>query len=50
MPQLEGEDSLDFIFQQEGAALHFHDDVRRYLNDHLPKSWMGRSGRDVETL
>lgn len=49
MPQLE-EDSQDFIFQQDGAPPHFHNDVRWYLNEHLPQRWIGRTGRDDEAL
>jgi hypothetical protein len=36
LPQLE-EDSADFIFQQDGAPPHYHNDVRGHLNDRLPQ-------------
>ncbi|PSN43404.1 hypothetical protein C0J52_26690, partial [Blattella germanica] len=49
IPQLE-EDSQDFIFQQDGAPPHFHNDVRMYLNEQLPQRWIGRTGRDDEAL
>ena len=49
MPKLE-EDSQDFIFQQDGAPPHFHNDVRWYLNEHIPQRWIGRTGRDDEAL
>ncbi|GFV06774.1 uncharacterized protein TNCV_1611871 [Trichonephila clavipes] len=49
MPQLE-EDSQDFIFHQNGAPPHFHNDVRRYLNEHLPQRWIDRTGRDDKEL
>jgi len=35
MPQLQ-ENSKDFIFQQDGALLHFHFDVCAHLNANLP--------------
>jgi len=49
MPQLE-EDSQDFIFQQDGAPPHFHNDVRWYLNEHLPQRWIDHTDRDYEAL
>ena len=49
MPQLE-EDSQDFIFQQDGAPPHFHNDVRWYLNKHLPQRWVRHTGCDDEVL
>ena len=42
-PQL-NEDSEDFIFQQDGAPPHWHSQVRRILNETLPKRWIGRTG------
>ncbi|GFU89121.1 uncharacterized protein TNCV_2895691 [Trichonephila clavipes] len=29
---------------------HFHNDVRRYLNEHLPQCWIGQTGRDGKAL
>ena len=31
-------------FQQDGAPLHYHRDVRAYLDGHLPNRWVGRRG------
>ena len=33
-----------FYFQQDGAPLHFHRDVRAYLDENLPGQWIGRRG------
>lgn len=33
----------DFILQQDGALPHFHREVRRFLSEHLPRRWIGRS-------
>ncbi|GFV62379.1 uncharacterized protein TNCV_4679911 [Trichonephila clavipes] len=48
MPQLE-EDSQYFIFQHDRTP-HFYNDVRRYLNEHLPQRSIGSSGRDDKAL
>jgi hypothetical protein len=40
------EDSNDYIFQQDGCPAHCHKDVRGYLNQNLPQSWIGRTGKD----
>jgi hypothetical protein len=45
LPQLE-EDSPDFIFQQDGAPPHFHNEVRSELIDRLPNRWIDRAGPD----
>ena len=46
-PQL-NEDSEDFIFQQDAATPHWHNQVRRFLNETLPQRWIGRTGpRDL---
>ena len=42
MPQLDDE-GQQFIFQQDGAPTHWHDEVLRYLNEHLPRRCIGRS-------
>nr|CAI5866989.1 unnamed protein product [Callosobruchus analis] len=36
MPQLE-EKVPDFVFQQDGAPPYWHNSVREYLNEHLPR-------------
>jgi len=36
--------SEDFIFQQDRAPLHWHNQVRRFLNETLPQRCMGRTG------
>ncbi|GBN98703.1 hypothetical protein AVEN_204542-1 [Araneus ventricosus] len=43
MPQLDF-DSMDYIFQQDGAPPRWSTEVRTFLNQHLPKRWIGRSG------
>ncbi|GFG34990.1 hypothetical protein Cfor_01095, partial [Coptotermes formosanus] len=35
------EDIEDFIFQQDGAALHFHFDVRAHFSANLSGRWSG---------
>ena len=34
----------NFIFQQDGAPPHWHNNVRHFLNDTLPQRWIGRTG------
>ena len=41
LPQM-SEESEDSIFQQDGAPLRWHRDVRRFLNESLPQRWIGR--------
>jgi len=48
MPQL-NEDSSDYIFQQDGSPAHYKD-VRGYLNRNLPQRWIGRTGKEDDTL
>ena len=43
MLKLNEEEGQQFIFQQDGAAPHWHEKVRRYLNEHLPRRWIGRA-------
>ncbi|KFM82053.1 hypothetical protein X975_03897, partial [Stegodyphus mimosarum] len=43
MPQLDS-DSPDYIFQQDEATPHWSTEVCTFLNQHLPKRWIGRSG------
>jgi hypothetical protein len=44
IPQLD-----DDLFQQDGAPPHYHNAVRRYLNEHLPHRWIGRvTATDLE--
>ena len=33
-----------FYFQQDGAPLHFHRDVRAYLDENFSGQWIGRRG------
>ena len=40
----------DFIFQQYGAPLHWHNQVRRFLNETLPQLWIGRTEPEDLTL
>ncbi|GBO27919.1 hypothetical protein AVEN_91553-1 [Araneus ventricosus] len=42
-------DSTDYIFQQDGAPPHWSTEVRTFLNQHLPKCWIGQSG-DVDDV
>jgi hypothetical protein len=49
MPQLQ-EDSVDFIFQQDGAPPHFHFDVRTHLSANLPVVGLGASDNDPPLL
>lgn len=44
-PQLT-EDINNFIFQQDGAPPHWHNDVRDYLNERLPHRWIGRCAEE----
>ena len=47
MDELIAYEHEDFIYQQDGAPLHWKLTVRAYLNDNLPKRWIGRaSGED----
>jgi len=49
LPQLI-EDSEDFIFQQDGAPPHWHNQVRQFLNETLPQRWIERTGPKGLTL
>jgi hypothetical protein len=44
MPQL-NDDNDDFIYQQDGAAPHYHN-----LNQHLPQRWIGRKVANDQAL
>ena len=44
------EDSEDFIFQQDGAPLYFHLDVRAHLNANLPGLWIGLTSHNDSPL
>ena len=48
MPQL-NEDSNDYIFKQDGSLAHYKY-VRGYLNLNLPQRWIGRTGKEADTL
>jgi hypothetical protein len=45
LPQM-SEDSEVFIIQQDGAPPHWHQDVRRFLNESLPQRWLGHVGKE----
>jgi hypothetical protein len=48
IPQLD-DDSNDYLFQQDEAPPHYHNSVRRYLNEHLPHRWIRRAtANDLE--
>ncbi|PSN34580.1 hypothetical protein C0J52_26306 [Blattella germanica] len=40
------EDSNDCVFQQDGCPCHYHNNMRAYLNQHLPHRSIGRTGHD----
>ena len=44
------EDSDYNVFQQVGCPVHFHTDVRDYLNTNLPQRWIGRFGQEGVAL
>lgn len=43
-PQVQ-QDLQQFLFMQDGAPPHFHSEVRRYLNETIPRRWIGRGGQ-----
>jgi len=45
MQQL-NEDSIDYIFQQEGSPAHYKD-VPWHLKGNLPQKWIGLTGKKV---
>ena len=49
LPQL-NEDSPDCILQQDGTQPHYHNEVRQFLNLHLPQQWIGRGTIDNQML
>ena len=47
MDELIANEHEDFVYQQDGAPPHSKLTVRAYLNDNLPRRWIGRaSGKD----
>ena len=42
LPQMQ-QDSENFIFIQDGAPPYWHNGVRHYLDENLPRRWTGRS-------
>ena len=45
LPEISSWDNLeDLIFMQDGAAPHFHKDVREWLDTTFPERWLGRRG------
>ena len=45
IPQLAAE-GHDYLFQQDGAPLHWHLAVRTFLNKKLPSRWISRTGQN----
>ena len=45
MPQM-NEDRDDYMFQQDGCLVHFHNDIREYFNTNLPQCCIGRFGNE----
>lgn len=43
-PQLTQDEPENFIFQQDGAPPHWHNEVRDWLNLTVPDRWIGRKG------
>ena len=39
-----------YIYQQDGAAPHWHKEVREYLNEHLLGRWIGREADTDNTF
>ena len=39
-----------FIYQHDGASPHWKLAVRVYLNDNLPKRWIGRAGGEDNVM
>uniref|UniRef100_A0A1B6JU20 Tc1-like transposase DDE domain-containing protein n=1 Tax=Homalodisca liturata TaxID=320908 RepID=A0A1B6JU20_9HEMI len=37
-------DSENFNYQQDRAPPYWHNNMRRFLNDNLPRCWIGRTG------
>ena len=50
MDRLTANEAEDFIFQQDGASIHWKLSVRAYLNVNLPGRWIGRAGNDDSVL
>ena len=42
LPQMQ-QDGDNFTFIQDGAPPHWHNEVRHYLDENLPRRWIGRS-------
>ncbi|PSN53148.1 hypothetical protein C0J52_06264 [Blattella germanica] len=49
MPQIV-EDVPNFVFQQDRAPTHFHNDVREYLDENLLHRWIGRAANNLPML
>jgi hypothetical protein len=44
IPQLDEDDpERSIYFQQDGASLHYLEEVRDYLNTRFPGRWIGRA-------
>ena len=44
IPQLQQDNSMNIVFQQDGAPSHWVTVVRDYLDDTFDGNWCGRSG------
>ena len=49
IPQLAAE-RRDYLFQQDGAPLHWHLAVCTFLNEHLPNRWIGHAGKNDQVF
>ena len=48
LPQLP--ENQNYVFQQDGCSAHFHNEIRLYLNNMLPRRWLGRASEDDKHL
>ena len=50
MDELIANEHEDFIYQQDGAPPHWKLTVRAYLNDNLPRRWIGRANGEDNVM
>ena len=50
MDELAANECKDFIYQQDSAPPHWSLTVRAYLNDNLPRRWIGHAGGEANVL
>ena len=50
MPQLVDVEVQEYMYQQYGSLPHWHKEVRKYLNEHLPGRWVGRAAATDNTF